>query len=179
MVFSSRSAHRLYLTVQLPLSIWPCYLQSSPLNVLLPFYKVRKTLLTQVQKLTAQAELWKLFQEPVNTHLGAGAFPWLQWHVEQKQRRNNKTLKNQCFASKIKRRTCRAAKFNWPVSPQLENFLGLLQWALSVALDEQYMYLHCWAGPLSWRWEIRASKDSAACEKRARFILSAFQTKAC
>lgn len=49
-----------------------------------------------------------------------------------------------CFASriKIKCRPCRAASFNWCVCPQLESSLGLLQCALSVALDEQYMCLH-------------------------------------
>lgn len=172
-----------YLKVQLPLGIWPCYLQSSPLNMLLPFYKVRKTLLTQVPNLTALAELWKLFQEPVNAYLGAGAFIWTQWHVKQKQRRNNKNPKNQCSASriKIKQRPFRAARFNQCVCPQLENFLGLLHWALSVALHEQFRYLH-WCSQVGLspfpEGGIRASKGSAACKKRARSILTAFQTKA-
>jgi len=46
-----------HLKVQLLLSIWPCYLQTSSPNVLLPFYNVKEALLTQVQKLAVLTEL--------------------------------------------------------------------------------------------------------------------------
>lgn len=105
-------------------------------------------------------------------------------HKAKPRNKQPNTPKSQGFASwrRIKWSPWRAASSNWQACPQLENFSGLWKycflsstgWAVQVfALVRLSL-----AEPFPWRWEIRGLWGQCCMQKKARFILTAFQTKA-